>query len=323
MEELQHLHAFPTGTLDLDYLRALEQSGHLIIDTFNSRVKVMTPELSAEAALLLSDFVFESLLQLDSSKLLLYLTDEQATAAFLTTPDQLHQKPQNYRCESIIWGFYPHQRDAVIYTRYLADRQNQNHIEQGVRMREAVVLTRAVKQVLSIVEGCSSAERKLPNNYHIRLADADTDSERVCEIMKTILPVYPDPEVHEIDSLRQHMRSSVFAVIEALPQSDGEAREIVAISAAEKVGEAFEIGDCAVIESHRGQHLGNHLFTFIEGELRRRSIGFSFTMARAVSVGMNKIAKESGYTFTGSMPNNCRIGEIDRFETINMWVKRL
>jgi beta-lysine N6-acetyltransferase len=63
------------------------------------------------------------------------------------------------------------------------------------------------------------------------------------------------------------------------------------------------------------------LLTQLEKELVKNGIYCAYSIARALSYGMNKSFYQLGYSYTGRLTNNCYI--FDKIEDMNVWVKDL
>lgn len=63
------------------------------------------------------------------------------------------------------------------------------------------------------------------------------------------------------------------------------------------------------------------LIFLIEEELKNNGIYCVYSIARALSFGMNAAFHQLGYTYQGRLTNNCYI--FDKLEDMNIWVKDL
>lgn len=80
-----------------------------------------------------------------------------------------------------------------------------------------------------------------------------------------------------------------------------------------------ELTDFAVAEDYRQQGLASQLLDAMEKDLSEKDILTYYTIARAISPGMNKTFSGFGYTFAGTLINNTNIsGDI---ESMNVWYK--
>ncbi len=82
-----------------------------------------------------------------------------------------------------------------------------------------------------------------------------------------------------------------------------------------------EMTDCATVPEAQGKGLMQHLLSRLEEDLKGEGIMTAYTLARGMSVGMNRSFFKLGYEFSGRLVNNCDI--FGRFEDMNIWVKRL
>lgn len=80
-----------------------------------------------------------------------------------------------------------------------------------------------------------------------------------------------------------------------------------------------EITDCASHPENRGKGLMYAVIASLEKEVIDRGIQCLYSIARALSPGMNTVFKKLGYTYTGRLVNNCNI--FGKFEDMNLWVK--
>ena len=101
-------------------------------------------------------------------------------------------------------------------------------------------------------------------------------------------------------------------------ETDG---EIVAVSSAEmdKKNLNAEMTDFATLPEWRSKKFAQHLLAFMEREIRKKKIKTAYTIARAVSVGMNITFRKSGYHFAGRLKNNTNIA--GSIESMNVWYK--
>jgi putative beta-lysine N-acetyltransferase len=80
-----------------------------------------------------------------------------------------------------------------------------------------------------------------------------------------------------------------------------------------------EMTDFAVRQDYRGMHIAAFLLHTMEQEMLHRKIRLTYSIARAVSYGMNCTFSMNGYQFAGTLWNNTQIaGDI---ESMNVWYK--
>lgn len=82
-----------------------------------------------------------------------------------------------------------------------------------------------------------------------------------------------------------------------------------------------ELTDCATLKEHRKHGLMKILLERLEQELVERGIFCAYSIARALSFGMNAVLYQLGYRYRGRMVKNVYI--YDKVENMNVWVKNL
>jgi putative beta-lysine N-acetyltransferase len=80
-----------------------------------------------------------------------------------------------------------------------------------------------------------------------------------------------------------------------------------------------EMTDFATLPEHLGNGLAVHLLNFMEPEMQKRGIATLYTIARAISPGMNITFAKCGYIFGGTLINNTQIS--GSIESMNLWYK--
>lgn len=151
------------------------------------------------------------------------------------------------------------------------------------------------------------------DEYVMRKADTQ-DIHKLAKLYDTVFETYPTP-MNEPDYIQKVMEEgTVFYAVE----HDG---HIVSAASAEinaPYGHA-ELTDCATLPSYRKLGFMHHLILALEKELQSMHIYVFYSLARALSYGMNQVFYQLGYTYTGRFQNNCYI--FDKIEDMNLWVK--
>ncbi len=80
-----------------------------------------------------------------------------------------------------------------------------------------------------------------------------------------------------------------------------------------------EMTDFATLPETRGLGLAQHLLSALENDMVERGIYNLYTIARARSAGMNRVFFNGGYSWTGTLVNNCHIA--GDFEDMHVWCK--
>ncbi len=99
--------------------------------------------------------------------------------------------------------------------------------------------------------------------------------------------------------------------------------KLVAASSAEmdKTSLNAEMTDFATRPDSRGHNIALHLLRLMEGDMAERGLKVLYTIARALSAGMNVTFARAGYIFTGTLVNNTNIA--GSIESMNVWYKSL
>ncbi|RAU04299.1 putative beta-lysine N-acetyltransferase [Bacillus pumilus] len=152
------------------------------------------------------------------------------------------------------------------------------------------------------------------NEYVMRKADPK-DIHKLAKLYDTVFETYPTP-MNEPDYIQKVMEEgTIFYVVE-------HDEHIVSAASAEinaPYGHA-ELTDCATLPAYRKLGFMHHLILALEKELQSMHIYVFYSLARALSYGMNQVFYHLGYTYTGRFQNNCYI--FDKIEDMNLWVKK-
>ncbi|MDM5316361.1 putative beta-lysine N-acetyltransferase [Fictibacillus sp. b24] len=170
-----------------------------------------------------------------------------------------------------------------------------------------------LKGVMKLPQGASQSP--FPEKYSLRMADVQ-DAKSLAELYGEVFEVYPTPMDNPEYVLKMIQSGTLFCVVE-------HEKKIVSAASAD-VNSTYhnaEITDCATLSNHRKFGLMKHLVDQLEKELFNRSIYCSYSIARALSFGMNAVFYQKGYVYKGRLANNCKI--FDKYEDMNIWVKDL
>lgn len=209
-----------------------------------------------------------------------------------------------YRIEATIPGFYEGRGEALFLGRYFdqqrAEPENRQEIERIVQ------LARSVKPV---------ELPPLPATFTLRPC-REEEVDAMAAIYRTVFPTYPFP-IHDPAWLLETMRTHIdyFGI-----EHEG---RLVALASSEMELEArtVEMTDFATLPEFRGHGLALHLLVAMEAAMRRKGIATAYTIARAVSAGMNITFAKAGYRYSGTLTNNTNIS--GGIESMNIWYKPL
>ncbi|NQU41493.1 MAG: putative beta-lysine N-acetyltransferase [Lentisphaerae bacterium] len=155
--------------------------------------------------------------------------------------------------------------------------------------------------------------KRLPDGYALRPA-VEADVEELAKVYRQVFASYPFP-IHDPDYLIETMRSHVCYFV---AEKDG---KIAAASSGEmdKENGNAEMTDFASLPEHLGNGLAVHLLQFMEPEMKKHGMATLYTIARAISPGMNITFAKCGYIFGGTLINNTQIS--GSIESMNLWYR--
>ncbi len=154
-----------------------------------------------------------------------------------------------------------------------------------------------------------------PKEYEIKKADESCAAE-LSKLYKQVFPIYPTP-LHEPEYVKKTMQEGTIYYTFFY-------QGIIVSAASAEINSFYknaELTDCATLTEHRKYGLMKILLHELENELRRKGIFCAYSIARALSFGMNAVLFQLGYSYRGRLMNNCYI--YDKLENMNMWVKNL
>ncbi len=210
-----------------------------------------------------------------------------------------------YRREARIPRYYRGREDAHFLAKYLDPERRCP--EDPERLRQVLETAR---QKAAAEDGELAAA-----GISCRLA-GPADTEAMARIYRRVFATYPFP-IHDPAYLEKTMRENI--VYFGIWQGE----TLVALSSAEMdlAAGSAEMTDFATLPECRGQGLATTLLTRMEGEMRRRGVQTLFTIARAVSFGMNITFARCGYQYGGTLTRNTQISGC--LECMNIWYKPL
>jgi len=205
--------------------------------------------------------------------------------------------------EARIPAFFSGKQPAVFMGYYLnAERIKEPDIERMENILKIAFGKRPTYEV-----------QPLANRYILRKCH-ETDVFVMAKIYQEIFPSYPFP-IHDPDYLLKTMQSHIDYF--GIETEDG----LVAVSSAEVDKEAgnVEMTDFATLPEWRRNNFSQQLLARMENEMKKKNIKTAYTIARAMSVGMNVTFSKAGYQFGGRLKNNTNIS--GRIESMNVWYK--
>jgi putative beta-lysine N-acetyltransferase len=210
-----------------------------------------------------------------------------------------------YRTEAEIPRYFTGKEKVRFMAKYLSpERRRQRQAD-----RIAQVLETARKKA------SEEAPAAIADRFSFRVPTPN-DAEAMAELYRQVFATYPFP-IHDPAYLRRTMAENVayFGIW------DG--GRLVALSSAEMctASRSAEMTDFATLPEYRGSGLASFLLQKMEEEMPERGVRTAYTIARAVSFGMNITFARQGYRFGGTLTNNTNIsGDL---ESMNVWYKPL
>ncbi len=142
------------------------------------------------------------------------------------------------------------------------------------------------------------------------------DAERMSKIYKKVYMSYPFP-IDDPEYIARTMEGDFdYFCIE-------KKNKIIAVSSFEifKKSNSVEMTDFATLPDFRGKGYAGMLLRMMESQTKRKNLKTAFTVARAVSPGMNITFAKNGYIYSGRLTNNTNIS--GNIESMNIWYKKL
>ncbi len=206
-----------------------------------------------------------------------------------------------YEIEGRVEGYYRGETAALFAGFYLDPARREGDRGEAVRIRE-LALSRA------------GADEK-PAAVAPRRLTAD-QAEAAAALYREVFESYPFP-IHDPGYLRRTINSHIDYY--GIWEED----RLISLASAEKDPEALaaELTDFATRKEARGRSLAGLLLERMEEDLLAAGYLTGYTIARALSTGMNITFARAGYRFGGLLWNNTQI--CGRLEPMNVWYKSL
>lgn len=153
----------------------------------------------------------------------------------------------------------------------------------------------------------------LPPQYQLRKLD-ETDAVGLAYLYQTVFQIYPTP-LNDPNYIKKTMEEGTIYFGYVI-------NDKVVSAASAEVNDFYknaELTDCATIKEHRKFGLMKQLLRHLEMELMKNGVYCVYSLARALSFGMNAVLHQLGFHYQGRLANNCYI--YDKVEDMNVWVK--
>jgi len=235
-------------------------------------------------------------------------TEHGYTKVFAKVP-RAHSDPflsAGYRREAWVARFYRGSETCDFLSRFV-DPDRADPGADGPEIRRVLDLAKAKA-------GPAVTPAPLPQADEV-FACTPGDAEEMSGLYRRVFATYPFP-IHDPAYLRETMASHVAYF--GVRLKDG---RLAALASAEMDTPAgnVEMTDFATLPQMRGRGLAQCLLGVMESEMRRRGLTLAYTIARALSPGMNITFSRRGYKFGGTLVNNTQIS--GKIESMNVWYK--
>ncbi|MCD4664990.1 MAG: putative beta-lysine N-acetyltransferase [Bacteroidales bacterium] len=212
-----------------------------------------------------------------------------------------------YIKEAVIPGFYNDDIDGLFLSKYLDKSRRKLDVKTKEKIREILYAAKSKRNDISInVDICS---------YPVDILGR-RDVEKLTDLYQNVFKTYPFP-IFDDDYILKTMDNNIvyFGILE-----DG---RLIAASSAEMDVKArnVEMTDFATLPTYKGKNLSFSLLKEMENEMKERKILTTYTIARALSYGINITFSKMNYSYTGTLINNtCISGNI---ESMNVFYKKI
>ncbi|WP_022665364.1 putative beta-lysine N-acetyltransferase [Desulfospira joergensenii] len=208
--------------------------------------------------------------------------------------------------EARIPGFYRTDESALFMAWYLDAARKEEKDAMEIEKILSMTLKKRVKESLP----------GLDSRFAVRRC-REEDLDDMIQLYRQIFDSYPFP-IHDPEYLLKMMQSDE---IEYFCMDSG--GEIAAVSSAEidNKNSNAEMTDFATAPAYRSRNFARHLLAEMESSLKEKKIKTVYTIARALSPGINMVFRQSGYHYSGRLKNNTNIS--GKIESMNVWYKHL
>ncbi len=215
-----------------------------------------------------------------------------------------HLVEKGFLCEAIIERYFLGSDLYFFCKYYTVERKTSNH---WMNEDEIVKNVQILNQNVQLIHP--------PKEYTLKKLTKE-DTESLACLYGKVFQIYPTP-----------LNKSEY-IIETM--NDGTIyygflykNEIVSAASAEvnSFYKNAELTDCATLQEHRKHGLMKILLEALEKELKSDGVFCTYSIARALSFGMNAALHQLNYQYRGRLMNNCYI--FNKLEDMNVWVKDL
>jgi putative beta-lysine N-acetyltransferase len=213
---------------------------------------------------------------------------------------------QGYVQEAVIPGYFNNREHAFFMCKYRSSGRRQ------------ITDRKQIQDILSLAEqqGQLPSKKKPTQPLNIHICGPE-DADQMSRVFKSVFKTYPFP-IFDADYLSTVMKNQQ-AVYFCIKKD----RQINAIAASERDpdNKGVEMTDFATLPEYRKRGFAGCLLEDMERVMAGQGMRSAFSIARALSPGMNILFARKGYAFGGTLVNNTQIS--GHIESMNVWYKSL
>ncbi|WP_031516279.1 putative beta-lysine N-acetyltransferase [Desulfofalx alkaliphila] len=178
--------------------------------------------------------------------------------------------------------------------------------------RQSDKLEQKMNDLRKILASPKKLAKKLPPGYSLRFATTE-DATELAKLFNMVFSTYPTP-LNNADYICELMNNDTIFI---LTEQNG---AIIAAAAAEidSDNSNAEMTNCATNPSHQGLGLMHIIMEELQRTVLDRNIKCLYSLSRASEYGINLILHRMGYTYSGTLINNCHIS--GQWEDMHLWV---
>ncbi len=209
-----------------------------------------------------------------------------------------------YVLEATIPNFYANEAALFISKYYSENRTNINNED---KMKEIIKVATSKEAIIPPMD--------LEKSYTFSLCEED-DSKQMSKLYKEVFETYPFPIENE-EYIKKTMKENLYYF--AIKYKG----EIVSLASTEMdySTKSVEMTDFATHPNFRGNGFSLFLLNKMEEFMRKENFKITYTIARALSYGMNITFSKLDYDYCGTLINNTNIS--GSLESMNVWSKQL
>ena len=209
-----------------------------------------------------------------------------------------------YKKEAYIPNYFNRKDDCFFMCKYLHEGSPKNHSNE-------------IADILSDIKDKTRNDNwkmpKLPKKFNLRILTKN-DTKAMSALYKTVFATYPFP-IFDPNYLVETMEENIiyFGIFDK--------NKLIGVSSCETDTENMncEMTDFAILPDYRGGNLSLLLLKEMEDKMIQMNFKVLYTIARAISYGMNMTFAKLGYKFSGTLYNNTNIS--GNIEHMNIWYK--